>query len=132
MGYVYQLVAIALVTGIAAIILKGTKPEIAFAVSVAGGIILLLFAIDALKETFHIFQLLVENTGIDAALIKILVKMLGIAYLIEFAAGILNDFGQNSVADKLIFCGRVIIALMALPVLESILSLINRLLGVIP
>ena len=38
---IFQLVGIAIITAVAALLLKGTKPELAFAVTIAGGIILL-------------------------------------------------------------------------------------------
>ena len=47
---IFQLIGIAFVTAVAALLLKETKPELAFAVTVAGGIILLLFVFDVLKE----------------------------------------------------------------------------------
>ena len=43
---IFQLVGIAIITAVAALLLKGTKPELAFAVTIAGGIILLLFAFE--------------------------------------------------------------------------------------
>lgn len=128
---IFQLVGIAFITAVAAIILKSTKPELAFAVSVAGSIILLLFVFEAFKDSFSIFGKIAESTGIDSALVKVLLKMIGIGYLVEFSAGILSDFGQNAVADKLIFCGKIIVLVLAIPILESVLSLINQLLGLI-
>lgn len=126
---IFQLVGIAFVTAVAALLLKGTKPELAFAVSIAGGIILLLLILDMLRDSLSIFGQIAENTGIDYALIKILLKMIGIGYLVEFSAGILNDFGQNSIADKLIFCGKIIVLVLALPIIESVLGLVGKLLG---
>ena len=70
-------------------------------------------------------------TGLDAAIVKTLLKMVGIGYLVEFSAGILNDFGQNSLADKLVFCGKILVLILAVPILESILELISDLLGLI-
>ena len=128
---IFQLVGIAFVTAVAALILKNTKPELAFAVTVTGSIILLLFTFEMFKSSLSIFQTIADTTGIDSSLIKILLKMVGIGYLVEFSAGILNDFGQNSVADKLVFCGKVIVLILAIPILESVLSLISRLLGLI-
>ncbi len=128
---IFQLVGIAFVTAVAALILKGTKPELAFAVTVAGSIILLLFVFEMLKGTVAIFGDIADEAGLNSSLIKILLKMVGIGYLVEFSAGILNDFGQNSVADKLIFCGKVLILVLAIPILESVLTLIKQLLGYI-
>lgn len=128
---IFQLVGIAFITAVAALILKNTKPELAFAVTVSGSIILLLFVFDLLQNSISIFGEIAEITGIDSSLIKILLKMIGIGYLVEFSAGILNDFGQNSLADKLVFCGKIIILVLAIPVIESVLSLIVQLLGLI-
>ena len=128
---IFQLVGIAFVTAVAALILKGTKPELAFAVTVAGSIILLLFVFEVFRGSVSIFGDIANETGIDSSLVKILLKMVGIGYLVEFSAGILNDFGQNSVADKLIFCGKVVILVLAIPILESVLTLIKQLLGYI-
>lgn len=128
---IFQLVGIAFITAVAAIVLRSTKPELAFAVSVAGGIILLLFAFEIFRGSVSIFSDIANATGIQSSLVKILLKMIGIGYLVEFSAGILNDFGQNSVADKLVFCGKIVVLVLAVPILESVLSLVVTLLGLI-
>lgn len=128
---IFQLVGIAFITAVAALLLKGTKPELAFAVTIAGSIILLLFTFELFRDSISIFSKIAEATGIQSSMVKILLKMVGIGYLVEFSAGILNDFGQNSVADKLVFCGKVVVLILAVPILESILTLIGQLLGLI-
>ena len=128
---IFQLVGIALVTAVAALLLKGTKPEIALAVTVAGSIILLLFAFEIFEGSLTIFQKIADAIGIVSSLVKILLKMVGSGYLVEFSAGILNDFGQNSLGDKLVFVGKIIILVLAVPILESVLSLVVRLLELV-
>lgn len=128
---IFQLVGIAFITAVAALLLKGTKPELAFAVTVAGGIILLLFVFELFRDNLDIFGEIAQTTGIDSSLIKILLKMVGIGYLVEFSVGVLNDFGQNSTADKLILCGKIVVLVLALPILRSVLALIVQLLKLI-
>lgn len=128
---IFQLVGIAIITAVAALLLKGTKPELSFAVTVAGSIILLLFAFEIFKGSFTIFQKITDATGIESSIVKILLKMVGIGYLVEFSAGILNDFGQNGLGDKLVFCGKIIVLVLAVPILESVLDLIVRLLELV-
>lgn len=125
---IFQLVGIAIITAVAALLLKGTKPELAFAVTIAGGIILLLFAFEIFKGSLTIFQKITDITGIESSIVKILLKMVGIGYLVEFSAGILNDFGQSNLGDKLVFCGKIIVLMLAVPILESVLNLIVKLL----
>ncbi len=128
---IFQLIGIAFVTAVTALLLKSTRPELAFAVTVAGGIILLLVILDLVKDSFSVLGDIAEGTGIDASLIKTLLKMIGIGYLVEFSAGLLNDFGQNSLADKLIFAGKLVVLVLAVPILESVLSLISSLIKLI-
>lgn len=128
---IFQLVGIAFITAVTALLLKETKPELSFAVTVTGSIILLLFAFELFRGSISIFNRIAETTGIKSSMVKIILKMVGIGYLVEFSAGILSDFGQNSVADKLVFCGKILLLILAIPILESVLTLINKLLGLV-
>ena len=128
---IFQLIAIAFVTAVAAILVKSTKPELAVVITIAGSIILLLFVLEVFRGSISLFTDIAQATGLDATIVKTLLKMVGIGYLVEFSAGILNDFGQNSLADKLIFCGKILILVLAVPILESILALVGELIGLI-
>ena len=128
---IFQLIGIAFVTAVAAILVKSTKPELAVVITIAGSIILLLFVLEVFRGSISLFTDIAQATGLDATIVKTLLKMVGIGYLVEFSAGILNDFGQNSLADKLIFCGKILILVLAVPILESILALVGALIGLI-
>ena len=128
---IFQLIGIAFVTAVAAILVKSTKPELAVVITIAGSIILLLFVLEVFRGSISLFTDIAQATGLDARIVKTLLKMVGIGYLVEFSAGILNDFGQNSLADKLIFCGKILILVLAVPILESILALVGELIGLI-
>ena len=128
---IFQLVGIAFVTAVAAILVKSTKPELAVVITIAGSVILLLFILEVFRGSLSIFSEIAEMTGLDAGIVKTLLKMVGIGYIVEFSAGILSDFGQNSLADKIIFCGKILVLVLAVPILESVLSLIGDLLGLI-
>ena len=127
----FQLIGIAFLTAVAAIVVKNTKPELAVVITIAGSVILLLFIFEAFRGSVSIFSDIAAATGLNAAIVKTLLKMVGIGYLVEFSAGILADFGQNSLADKLVFCGKILILLLAVPILESVLSLVGELIGLI-
>lgn len=128
---IFQLVGVAFVTAVAAILVKSTKPELALVVTIAGSIILLLFALEIFRGSMDIFAEIARATGLSATIVKTLLKMVGIGYIVEFSAGVLHDFGQDSLADKLIFCGKIVILVLAVPILESVLGLVSDLLGLI-
>ena len=54
-----------------------------------------------------------------------LIKIVGVGYLTEFGAGILQDFGANSVADKVSLAGKIVIVLTSFPVLEGLLRMVR-------
>ena len=120
-----KIIGVALVTAFAALFLRGTKPELSFAVTIAGAVIILLFIIDMLASSFQIFGEIAEKTGIDDSLVKIIVKIVAIGYLVEFSAGVIEDFGSKSIADKLILAGKVIIFAVSVPIIRSMLELIG-------
>lgn len=110
-------------TAISAILLKSTKPELSFAVTITGVIIILMFVVDMLQNTVNILSTIAKLTGNRNGLIKILLKIVGVGYLTEFSAGLLNDFGSAAVADKVILGGKLTILILSLPIIESVLKL---------
>ncbi len=122
---IFRIIGVAFVTAVAAIVLKSSKPELSFAVTVTGVIIILIFVADMLQNTVNIISSIAGMTGIENGLIKILLKIVGIGYLTEFSAGLLNDFGSNAVADKVTLAGKLTILILSLPVIESVLGLIR-------
>lgn len=119
-----RILGVGLVTAVAALLLRPNKPELAFAVTITGSAVVLLFAVELAADTFGVFAELGEQTGIDSELIEIVLKIVAIGYLVEFAAGIVEDFGAKSVADKLVFAGKVVIFSVSLPILRAMVSLI--------
>ena len=126
-----KIIGVGLVTAIAALILKSSKPELAFAVTIAGGVIILIFALDMLGASLRIFTDIAEKTGIDQSLVKIILKIVAIGYLVEFSAGIVEDFGSKSIADKLVLAGKIIIFAVSIPIIQSLITLIGNILELI-
>ena len=126
-----KIIGVGLVTAIAALILKSSKPELAFAVTIAGGVIFLIFALDMLGASLRIFTDIAEKTGIDQSLVKIILKIVAIGYLVEFSAGIVEDFGSKSIADKLVLAGKIIIFTVSIPIIQSLITLIGNILELI-
>ena len=125
MSDIFKIIGVAFITAITAVILRGTKPELSFAVTVVGIIIILTFIVDMLKGTMSVFTSISQIAGIENGLLKMLLKIVGVGYLTEFGAGILMDFGSNSIADKVTLAGKITIVLLSMPVVESLLQLLG-------
>lgn len=122
---IFKIIGIAFVTAIAALLLRGTKPELSFAVTVTGIIVILLFMADSLENTLAVVRTIATVTGMENGLIKTLLKIVGVGYLTEFGAGILTDFGSGAIADKVVLGGKIAIVALSLPVIENLLMLVQ-------
>lgn len=126
MEHIFKIIGIAFISAISAIILRGTKPELSFAVTVVGIIIILMFLIDLMQDSLSVFSAISQIAGIENGLLKMLLKIVGVGYLTEFGSGILTDFGSASIAEKITLAGKITIVLMSMPVLENLLQLIGK------
>lgn len=122
---IIKIIGVAFVVAIMALLLKSTKPELSFIVTVTGVIIILLFIVDSLQDTLTFFGEIAQAAGVENGLLRILLKIVGIGYLTEFCAGILNDFGSNSIADKVVLGGKITILLLSTPILEGLFSMLK-------
>ena len=125
MADVFRIIGVAFITAITAVILRGIKPELSFAVTVVGIIIILMFVVEMLQGTMAVFTSISQIAGVENGLLKMLLKIVGVGYLTEFGAGILTDFGSNSIADKVALAGKIAIVLLSMPVVESLLQLLG-------
>lgn len=123
---IFQLCAVALITAICAFILKSHKSDLVPLCITAGGILIALTAFDYLSESLDFIRKFTEQTNIDKSVIRIIFKAVGIGYLIELTASSVKDLGFESIADKLILCGKLLIFVMSVPILQSLFDVIIK------
>lgn len=123
-----KILAIALITVFATMLVKQTKPEIALLITIAGSVLIIILAVNTLNSVIVSFFSIFETTGIDTNLLAPLFKIIAIGYITEFSANICVDSGASSVADKVLFAGKIIILLIALPIVTSVIDMVMELL----
>lgn len=121
---ILQLCCIAVITAVCAFILKSHKSELVPLCLTAGGIIIFLLAFDYLSESIEFLRAFSETSGVDNEIIRLIFKVVGIGFLIELTASSINELGFEGVADKLILCGKIIIFVVAIPILSSTYKII--------
>jgi stage III sporulation protein AD len=121
---IVKVVAVGLITVIATIIVKQVKPEIAVLITLAGSIVIIILSIQMLQGVFGSFLNIFNKTGVSSSLFVPVLKIIGIGYLCEFGANLCIDGGCNSIADKILFCGKITILLIALPIINSVIDVI--------
>lgn len=128
MDTLYKIISIALITCIACLIVKPIRPDFAIFISIVGGIIIIFYMLSYLTNIFDIFNNIFQVSGVNGSLYSVIFKIIGIGYLTEFTASICNDTGNSSLGDKVLLGGKIIILVMALPIVTSILDIVMELL----
>ena len=121
---IFQLCCIAVITALCAFILKNHKSELVPLCLTAGGIIMFLFAFDYLSESVEFLRTFSETSGVDNQIVRVIFKIIGIGFLVELTASSVKEMGFEGVADKLILCGKIIIFVVAIPILSSTYKII--------
>nr|MBP3599034.1 stage III sporulation protein AD [Eubacterium sp.] len=109
------------------VMVGSVKRDIAIWISIMTGIVILFLGLQQFETIVILLTGLTEKIGIGESYIRIILKMLGIAYLTEFTASICRDAGQNLIAGQVDFFGRVSMILVSIPVLEALLETIAKL-----
>ncbi|GAA0350934.1 stage III sporulation protein AD [Bacillus horti] len=124
---IIQLVGLGFVATILILLIKEQKPIFAFALTAVTGVIIFLFLIDKIAEVINVLESLATNGGIQLVYLKTILQIIGIAYIAEFGAQITRDAGQGAIASKIELAGKILIMVLAIPIITVIIETVMKL-----
>ena len=125
MEIIFYIIALALVALVAAIYLKNSGlPVAGLLVIICGGVLILLKVIPYLVELFHTISDLAGSSDLSTDYLSLVIKVVCLAYIGEFAGQLCRDAGENGMAQKVELGAKVVIMVMAVPLLQTILTTI--------
>ena len=101
MTEVIKVIGIGLISLVIIVILKQYKPEYAIYVSMAAGVLILMFSVEKITNIINLLQNYASKTYINQKFLEILLKITGIAFITEFAVSICSDAGEKAIASKI-------------------------------
>ncbi|MGG5462453.1 stage III sporulation protein AD [Clostridium sp. B9] len=122
MDVLIQVICFSLITMFLYLFLKETKSNFAVMLLLAGGIIIFLFVMPYVNEIIAFMQEIAKESGMDSTYISIVMKIIAIAYLSTFCSYICNDAGVSVLGKKVEFAGKIMILLLAIPIMVNILN----------
>lgn len=125
---IFKIVGLSLAALTAVLVLRAYRPELAVQAAVAAGIVLLLIAVTELSGVMETVDAIVAKYGLNSEHIKVVLKVIGISYLAQFAAQTCRDAGEGAIAAKVELVGRILIVTVAVPVVLAILDTLGTLL----
>ena len=124
-----QVVGIALVASVLLVLLRQARPEWALLLSIVTAVAVFLLLVDDIAAIIRVLQEVADRADLDARYTATLLKIVGVAYLAEFGAQLCRDAGESALAAKVELAGKLVILLLAVPILMAVLEL---LIGLLP
>lgn len=121
---IFQIVALAVVGAVLALTIKPYRPELAMLLGLATGLAVLFLTVDSLSAMMAAFSAVMEKSGIDMRYFELVAKIIGVAYMTQFACELLKDCGEGAIALKVEFAGKVCVMLLAIPIISGFLDIL--------
>ena len=122
---ILQIAGIAVSGMIMVSLVRAIKPEYAIYVVIATVIVILILCVTQLTAVFQFLKSVYDDMSYGKEYFPIIIKVLVVAYLADFTAQLCNDAGETSIGSKVELAGKIIIFYLSLPILVSILELVN-------
>ena len=117
---IFRVLGVGIIGVILANLMQSVKREFSLYIVLATGMLILVFVLDKTSEAVETFYTLADKTGVSDRLFAYLVKIVGIGYLTEYAAAVCVDAGASSIATKIQLYGKIVIFLIAAPLVTGL------------
>src|SRR5690606_6945421 len=125
---IIQVVGIGLITAVLVITIKEQQPLFAFLLATFVGVAIFLGLIGEISKVIRLLENIANKANIQIVYLETILKIIGIAYIAEFGAQITRDAGQSSIAAKIELAGKILIMVMAIPIITVLVETIMQLL----
>lgn len=122
---ILQIAGIAVSGVLVSSLIKNLKPELSIYIVLATVIVILLFSIEQFTSVFQFLKAVYDDMTYGKEFFPILIKVLAVAYLADFTSQLCADAGEASIGNKVELAGKIIIFYLSMPILVSVLQLVN-------
>ena len=119
---IFKFVAFTIISLILVITLKDIKKEIGVLLSIAAAVILLISTMSGITYALNILEELIEKSGINREYLEVILKVTGIAYIVEFTKNICVDAGESALGTKIEIAGKVSIVTLTIPIMLKVVE----------
>ena len=102
--------------------LRHSKSELNPLLLLAAGALIILVMLNPLREIIDFVRDVAAKADVDTVYIGIVLKILAIAYIASFASTLCKDSNADSLASQIDFSGKIMILVLAVPILMAVLN----------
>ncbi|MBP3622384.1 MAG: stage III sporulation protein AD [Lachnospiraceae bacterium] len=118
------IMSVVIIGVIMALSLKSRNPEISSLISLAICMSIIGLCVSRMRIIIDSLKDITNHIQIDSSYLFILIKLIGIAYICEFASSISKDAGYSAVAAQIDLTGKITMLMISMPVLLQVIETI--------
>ena len=126
---IVQVIGLAIIVTVIGTVLRQIRPEMAIQLSILAGVAIFLLVMDKIRLIIDVMQKLADQANISSYYLFIILKIVGVAYLAEFACQICKDAGENALATKVEIAAKIFVVILAIPIIVAIMESMMQLLA---
>jgi stage III sporulation protein AD len=111
------------------LLFKRERGEYAVLLGIAAGFLMFSMVLSQVGTVLDFLEELMESLPVEKGYLAILLKLLGITYIAEFASSICKDAGYGSLAGQIEFFAKISILALGVPGVQYVLKLLDAYLG---
>lgn len=123
---IIQIAGVGVIGTLLALQFKSGKSEYGIYTVIAISLVLFYGMKDRLIVIEEAMQTISSLVTINASYIQILLKLIGITYIAEFATGICRDAGYSTIGSQIEIFSKLTILALSMPILEALLLTIKE------
>lgn len=121
-----QGISLALVTAVIAITLGKYSGSLSLVLVLCAGTMIAILGLSYLKPVMDLLSRLQSLSGVDSAVLKVLIKAAGVAVITEIAQLICADAGNASLGKSIQILGAAVMLYLSVPLVERLLDLMEN------
>lgn len=119
---------ICVIFAVVILVVKNQEKEIGLLLSIACSLVLIASIFDSAVAVIYQLEEIFFSANVSSALLSSMLKIIGIAYIAEFAGNICEESGSGTIASKVRLFGKITVLSQTLPLISEFVTIMGGLL----
>ena len=121
---IFKIISVGIIGTFLSMTVRAHKSELGVLTALTTAFLLLYYTVPALDGVIRDIKSLSEKAFTDSVYIESLIKIIGVAYVTQFAAELAKDANEGLLSKKLELVGKISIIALMMPIVKSLLTVI--------
>ena len=122
----FGLAVMTVIAALMAVYFKSIKSEYGLFISLVVCIVAMFFGISKLSYFMKAIEIFRQYIGLDNEYITIILKIIGISYVAEFASDVCKDCGYGAMSNQIQTVGKLTVLGISMPIVLALLETIGK------